>query len=386
MASLVRQIRGVSYKPADLHEHLDDSSIVLLRANNIRDGEINFDDVVFVDRKRVAEQQLLRRGDILICASSGSKELVGKAARMPSGIECTFGAFCKVARPCKEDDSPYLGFYFQSPSYKRQISDAALGANINNIRNEHIDNLVVAWPEEGKRQRIVSVFKRISSIIAARRAQLSALDELVKARFVEMFGDPEAGTCHYRTEKLSTLTSKISDGIHSKPVYTEAGRPFLSVININKGLIDFSKCKYVSEDAYQTMIRSTNPEKGDVLYTKVGATYGIPAYVDTDQKFCLYVSVCLIKPHHERINARFLAAQMAMPSVKHQADARIKGIGVPDLHLNQIREFDIVCPPRALQDQFVDFAARVEKTKASACASLTETQTLFDSLMQEYFG
>ena len=75
------------------------------------------------------------------------------------------------------------------------------------------------------------------------------------------------------------------------------------------------------------------------------------------------MSVCLIKPIHERINARFLALQMAMPSIKHQADARIKGIGVPDLHLNQISEFSIICPPRELQDTFVDFVEHVDKSK-----------------------
>lgn len=111
------------------------------------------------------------------------------------------------------------------------------------------------------------------------------------------------------------------------------------------------------------MIKSTHPERGDVLYTKVGATYGIPAYVDTDIDFCLYVSVCLIKPKHELINSRFLAIQMDTPFVKHQADKRIKGIGVPDLHLNQIREFQIVCPPRAAQDEFVAFVQHIDKSK-----------------------
>ena len=159
------------------------------------------------------------------------------------------------------------------------------------------------------------------------------------------------------------MSVKISDGVHAKPNYTEHGRPFLSVVNINKGIVDFTDCKYVSEETYQTMIRSTHPERGDVLYTKVGATYGIPAFIDTDKEFCLYVSVCLIKPKHDRINSRFLAIQMGMPSVKHQADSRIKGIGVPDLHLNQISEFSIVCPPREMQDGFVSFVEQIDKSK-----------------------
>ena len=81
--------------------------------------------------------------------------------------------------------------------------------------------------------------------------------------------------------------------------------------------------------------------------------YGIPAYIDTDEPFGLYVSVCLIKPKHEMIDARFLTESMRMEYVKKQADDRIKGIGVPDLHLQEIKEFQILCPPRYLQEQFI---------------------------------
>ncbi|MBR3417836.1 MAG: restriction endonuclease subunit S [Oscillospiraceae bacterium] len=218
-------------------------------------------------------------------------------------------------------------------------------------------------PDVSEQQTIVSTLDKLQSIITHRKQQLLKLDELVKARFVEMFGDPEADTCTYETKKLKELSIKISDGVHAKPAYTESGRPFLSVVNINRKKVDFTDCKYVSEEAYQKMIKSTHPEKGDVLYTKVGATYGIPAYVDTDIEFCLYVSVCLIKPKHELINSKFLAIQMDMPFVKHQADRRIKGIGVPDLHLNQISEFDIICPPRELQDSFVAFVEQTNKSK-----------------------
>lgn len=79
---------------------------------------------------------------------------------------------------------------------------------------------------------------------------------------------------------------------------------------------------------------------------------GIPAYVDTDVEFCLYVSVCFIKPKHDLINSKFLVVQMDMPFIKHQVDRRIKGIGVPDLHLNQISDFEIMCPLRQMQKTF----------------------------------
>ena len=261
-------------------------------------------------------------------------------------------------------DQQYLYYYLKSDFAIQKIRAVATGSVRDNLKLAMLYEFPIEIPVIAEQRKIVDRLDRVKWLIELREKELQSLDELIKARFVEMFGDPEAGKCRYGTKKLGELSVKISDGVHAKPNYTETGRPFLSVVNINKGIVDFTDCKYVSEEAYKKMIKSTHPENGDVLYTKVGATYGIPAYVDTDKEFCLYVSVCLIKPKHERINARFLSIQMGMPSIKHQADARIKGIGVPDLHLNQIREFNIICPPRALQDEFVAFVDQVDKSKS----------------------
>ena len=186
---VANQVRGVSYKPDDLHDSLNDSSVILLRANNIDDGKINFDDVVYVDKSKVSKEQYLKRGDILVCASSGSKQLVGKAASVDFETECTFGAFCKVVRP-QEEFARYLGKYFQSNTYRSKISAVAIGANINNIRNEHIDTLDLRVYDEAKNEEIVHVISCVQSIIEHRKQEIKKLDELIKARFVELFGDP----------------------------------------------------------------------------------------------------------------------------------------------------------------------------------------------------
>ena len=255
---------------------------------------------------------------------------------------------------------------YEDANYK-YLYYALKNADIPNTGyNRHfkwLKEVKIEYPNKDKQAEIVDILDRVNAVIEARQKELQKLDDLIKARFVEMFGDAENGESKYPIEILGNLSTKISDGVHAKPEYTEIGRPFLSVVNINQKKIDFTDCKFVSEEAYQKMIKSTKPEKGDVLYTKVGATYGIPAYVDTDTEFCLYVSVCLIKPMHEKINSRFLAIQMDTPFVKHQADKRIKGIGVPDLHLNQIREFQIICPPREMQDEFVHFVEQLDKSK-----------------------
>ena len=243
LSALVDQVRGVSYKPKDIHDTLNDLSIALLRANNIFDGSIEFSDVIYVDRKRVSSSQILRRGDILVCASSGSKDLVGKAASFNCDGEYTFGAFCKVVRPKNIDDADYISVFFQSPKYRREIAASALGANINNIRNEHIDNLVINWPVKLKRDIIVSLLNQSKSIITLRKKQLHLFDELIKARFVEMFGNPVVG------DRIKDNKHKIGD--------------FASVTK----LAGFEFTKYIKykDSGDIIMLRGLNCKKGHLV-------------------------------------------------------------------------------------------------------------------------
>lgn len=113
------QIRGVSYKPEDVCEELNDESITLLRANNITDSGLCFDDLVYVRRNKVKDVQKLQKGDVLICTSSGSKALVGKAAYVTKDKDMTFGAFCKVIRP-HGVNTDYFQYFFQSPAYRKK--------------------------------------------------------------------------------------------------------------------------------------------------------------------------------------------------------------------------------------------------------------------------
>lgn len=284
---------------------------------------------------------------------------------------------------------PNEGISVQYLAYAMEYLNLAkyyTGATIPHIYFKNYCKEYLPAHDIDEQYHIALVLDKIANLISLRKQQLAKLDELVKARFVEMFGDPTLNLHKYPKHKLSDLSIKITDGVHAKPEYVENGRPFLSVVNINKRRIDFTDCKFVSEDAYQKMIKSTHPQKGDVLYTKVGATYGISAYIDTDIEFCLYVSVCLIKPDHDLINSKFLAVSMDMPYIKMQADARIKGIGVPDLHLNQISEFDILCPPRETQNSFVLFVEQIDRQKLTIQRNLDKLEILKKSLMQEYFG
>ena len=263
--NLAKQIRGVSYKPEDLHDSLDEDSVILLRANNIDEGKINFDDVVYVDKSKVSDEQYLKVGDVLICASSGSKQLVGKAASVVFDSPCTFGAFCKVVRP-NNNVADYLGKYFQSGVYRRKISEVAIGANINNIRNEHIDSLELPIYEPAQAQRIVEKIGLLQNIIDNRKCELSKLDELIKARFVEMFGDPISNDKGWNTDPLTAVCSRIYGGgtpSKSHPEYFEGSIPWVSPKDMKSDVITDS-IDHITKEAIANSTTNLVP-KGSVL-------------------------------------------------------------------------------------------------------------------------
>lgn len=371
LGDIATYINGYAFKPQDW----SDEGIPIIRIQDLTGNSYQANRY----NGEYASKYEVNDGDVLISwsASLGVYIWHGEKAVLNQHI---FKVVFDKERISKDFFVHQVGLILENAA-----SDAH-GATMKHLTKPVFDALPFYLPPYEKQCEIAGILDKVTSLISLRKQQLAKLDELVKARFVEMFGDPVTNPKGYEKYKLENLARKISDGVHSKPDYTETGRPFLSVVNINKGVINFKNCKYVSEDAYQKMIKSTHPERGDVLYTKVGATYGIPAYVDTDIAFCLYVSVCLIKPKREVINPRFLSLSMEMPYVKHQADRRIKGIGVPDLHLNQISEFEILCPPLKEQDIFIYFVERLDGEKRVVQQSLEKLELMKMALMQEYFG
>lgn len=384
ISELAKQIRGVSYKPSDLHTKLDSQSVILLRANNILDGLINFDDVVYVDKCKVSQNQYLRDGDILICASSGSKHLVGKAAAFHSQIDCTFGAFCKVVRP-HSDLIDYLEVYFQSHIYRKKISEVAMGANINNIRNEHIDalELPVGCPEENA--TFTKTVHAIMKIIRVRQQQLQKLDELVKSRFIELFGDPVSNQHGYEKVCLSELADiKIGPfgSLLHKENYIEGGHPLLNPSHIIDGKVapdnklSISDKKYNELSAYQLRV-------GDVVMGRRGEM-GRCAVI-LDEGYLCGTGSLLIRTKGE-VTADYIQKVISFPSFKKTIEDMAVGQIMPNLNVPIVSAFQIIKPPIEVQNRFYVFVEQTDKSKFIIQQALDKAQLLFDSLMQKYFG
>jgi len=379
------QIRGVSYKPQDLHATLNKNSMILLRANNINDDRLNFDNVVFVDRHKVNSNQYLREGDIVVCGSSGSKKLVGKAGQAAHFFSnVTFGAFCKVVRP-KNIVARYLGHYFFSSQYRKTISELSEGANINNIRNSDINELMLPLPDEASQQRIAAVLDKAQALIAARREQITVLDKLVKSQFVEMFGDPVTNPMGWEVKRLNEIsTTRLGKMLDAKQQTGEHSYPYLANFNVQWFRLNLEKLNRMDFDEADRIEFAL--QYGDLLVCE-GGEVGRTAIWKNELPDCFFQKAI----HRVRCNPdccipEYLGWVMFFKATMTQFDGIVTGVTIAHLTGEKLKSLKIQIPPLDLQTRFADFVRQADKSKFALKKSLAELEALYKSLAERAFS
>lgn len=291
---------------------------------------------------------------------------------------------CKLTAKVGTNEE-YLRFAM-SKSLK-EIEKRTAFVTVKHLSAKELNKLELDVPELSKQDKIADTLSRLERIIEAREEELEKLDDLIKARFVEMFGSIYDNKYGYNVMTLQDVCEPIKDGTHQTPTYTEDtvnGFKFLSSKDVTSGKVDWDHLKYIPEELHNELYKRISPRKGDILLAKNGTT-GVAAIVDRDEVFDIYVSLALLKPL-EMVTAEYLCSAVNSLETKHQFDHSLKGIGVPNLHLGEIKKTKIIVPPIELQKQFADFVHQVDKSKVVVQKALDETQILFNSLMQQYFG
>ncbi len=238
-----------------------------------------------------------------------------------------------------------------------------------------------------EQERIVAELDLLSGIIDKQKAQLKELDILAQSIFYDMFGSVDDNKEGFEVETLNQVFSLITDGTHQTPEYTEdreKGFKFLSAKDVVSGKIDWTNIKYIPESLHIELHKRLAPQRGDILLCKNGTT-GICALVETDEVFDIYVSLALLRTSRT-LSKKYLVAAINNPSTKRQFDESLKGIGVPNLHLGEIKKTRIIVPPLDLQESFEKKISIIEKEKESINQSIAESQKLFDYTMDKYFS
>lgn len=373
------QIRGISYKPEDVCEELNDESITLLRANNITDSGLCFDDLVYVRRNKVKDVQKLQKGDVLICTSSGSKALVGKAAYVTKDMDMTFGAFCKVIRP-HGVNTDYFQYFFQSPAYRKRISELAAGANINNIRNEHIDGLAFYLPDIPTQQRIADTLDKVSEGIEVCRKMLEKLEVMVQSRFKEMMDSAELGD-ETTVEKITERVKVGFVGTCEKYYTDETGIPMIRTGNITNHGIDMRNLKYVTSEFNKRNMKS-QIHNGDLLIARHGSNGQASVYEGSEAQ-CL--NAVVIVPNQTVAKSRFLAELINSPAIKEQINRTLVGSTQNVVNTKSIANLTIRIPSLKLQEEYESYVEKIDKTKLTIQKILDKMEMEKLALMQEYF-
>lgn len=247
----------------------------------------------------------------------------------------------------------------------RGFQDVISGAVQPQIIRADLEKMEVWIGNKKEQKEIVDVFSKLDAVLSHRKREIQYLDDLIKARFVEMFGTLHDNKKGFAVVTIEKVCSLIKDGTHQTPQYTEdkeEGYKFLSSKDVMTQKIDWTDIKYIPAELHEKLYASIKPQRNDILMSKNGVNYGVAAVNDTDEVFDIYVSLALLRPK-PMIDPVFFRCVINNHETKRQFDSSIKGIGVPNLHLGEIKKTKIILPPLELQKEFVSFVAQVDKSK-----------------------
>lgn len=278
----------------------------------------------------------------------------------------------------------YLTYFLRSPKFVAYINEKTSGAKMPRANSSDLKSVEIECPTLENQRHITSEFDRIISIVRLRQQQLQKLDELVKSRFVELFGDMILNPNSWEKVDLGTVCD-VRDGTHDSPKYFAEGIPLVTSRNLSSGRIDFTDCNLICEADYNKINERSKVDLGDILMPMIG-TVGNPIIVDIDAEFAIK-NVALIKfSENSKVVNVFVKALLESDYFDRAVLDKVRGGTQKFISLGDIRRLKVCLPPLEVQKQFAAFVTQADKSKVAVQKALDEAQLLFDSLMQKYFG
>lgn len=279
----------------------------------------------------------------------------------------------------------YIYYMFSGKDWDEGTNKAVMGKTLNKAT---LSKIKVNIPSIEKQRGAVEILDKVSKLITYRKIELEKLDDLIKARFVELFGDPISNERGWNTIPLEHVCKTIVDCPHSTPSYMSENTGFMCIRTsiVKKNRILWDEVEYISEKEFYRRIQRKKPEIGDIVYTREGAILGIAAIIDRECNVALGQRSMLLSPNSDICVSEFLCVAMNSESFLNNALKGISGSASPHINVGDIKAFKMIMPPLELQKQFSDFIKQVDEIKFIIQKSLDETQILFNCLMQKYFG
>ena len=284
--------------------------------------------------------------------------------------------------------SSWLYYLTSWPEFRKECEKNMTGsAGQKRVPKTFLENYEIQLPELDEQRKIAAVLDKVSDLIAKRRQQLDKLDELIKARFVEMFGDPIINNMSWPKALIgdNCFVTKLAGFEYTQYIHYEDSGDVVMVKaqNVKKGKLNDKDISFISNEVSDSLPRS-QLAPGDVVMTYVGANIGDVALIDEKHKYHLAPNVAKIRPNSKVYDSTyFMYMLMFLNSyiMENSADTAKAALG-----MERIRKLVVCIPPIDLQRYFSDFVKKIDKSKSVVQKSLEQLETLKKALMQEYFG
>jgi type I restriction enzyme S subunit len=316
-------------------------------------------------------------GDIILCirATIGDLNWSDKTYCLGRGV-------AGLRPDPNELDGNYLWHFIGAN--KKKLEALGTGSTFKQISRSDIVNFEIPLPPLDEQRRIAAILDKAEAIRRKRQESIRLTEEFLRSTFLEMFGDPVTNPKGWDSVKLEHICSKITDGTHKTPSYVESGVTFISAKNIKKYRLDWNDVKYITREEHEFLTNRCKAEFGDILLSKSGSI-GAAAKVRVNFEFSLFESLALIKYIRNKVNGDYLQHYLNSDHMKRRYVSDTKGLAIRHLHLNEIRNIDVLLPPINLQNQFTEIIDTVESTSTKQVSTNSILNELFESLTHRAF-
>ena len=347
----------------------------------------NADKYIYDTKESLSRQAVEESGIKIIPAQTvimSFKLSIGKVSITPVPMYSNEAIMAFIDKGIVKIKPEYLYYLLLHRNWDEGTNKAVMGKTLNKAT---LSEVVIDIHPIEEQERMVIILDKASEIIDSYQRQLRTLDTLIKARFVEMFGDPISNTKNWKMIELGDLTNIGSSKRIFEKEYVSEGIPFYRT----KEIVELSKGNTISTELYITERRYTEikeqygvPKKGDLLISAVG-TIGVIWIVDGNNDFYFKDGNLIRVDGSEKFNSVYMKnlLEYLIEEYKKQMSA---GTAYAALTISGLAKMKVYDVPMELQEQYAGFVKQVDKSKVAVQAALEKAQLLFDSLMQQYFG
>lgn len=348
------------------NEYWENGNIPWIKIGNIKSKYVNeYDELITEQGLNNSSAKLLKKGTILytIFATLGEVAILDIEA-------CTNQAIAGINITNPRITTDYLYYYLKSK--KDYVNNIGRGVAQNNINLTTLKNFEIPLIDVDKQLNIVEILEKVERMICLKEKEIDDLDLLIKARFIEMFGDPVADTKNWGQTLLKEHLESIKYGTSTPPIFTDDGYAFIRATNIKNGKIVANDMKYIPQEEADRL-EKCKLSGGEIIIVRSGVNAGDTCVV-TDEYIGQYAGYDMILVLSSDLHPVFFNTLINTEYMDKVVKPLTRRAAQPHLNSEQTQRLPIIEVPFELQKQFADFVQQVDKSRFDIKKSITELE------------